>query len=99
MADKDLPGLLAPLQALVDRWYPSLLPGNDRAADCAALLAGLERAGVASQAVESVCVPVEERLSRALADIGEQDRLLVFGSFFTVAEVLQRIRDEGDGES
>ena len=99
MADKDLPGLLQPLRELVDRWYPSLLPGNERAADCSALLAGLVQAGVRGQAVESVCAPVAERLSMVLADIGEQDRLLVFGSFFTVAEVLQRIRDEGDGES
>jgi len=99
MADKDLPGLFAPLRALVDRWHPALLPGNQRAADCAALLDGLEMAGVAESRIDGRCPDVTGALERLLLSSGPQDRLLVYGSFFTVAEVLQRIREDGDGES
>ena len=99
MADKDLPGLFAPLRELVAQWYPASLPGNARAADCAALRDGLSRAGVVDGAVDGECPAVAERLQQVLPGMGVQDRLLVFGSFFTVAEVLQQIRDDGDGES
>lgn len=98
MADKDLPGLFAPLRDRVTRWYPALLPGNRRAADCGALKGGLQEAGVDGAAIAGDCPTVVEGLEQLLSTIGTEDRLLVFGSFFTVAEVLQRIR-EGDGES
>ncbi|SHE89854.1 dihydrofolate synthase / folylpolyglutamate synthase [Microbulbifer donghaiensis] len=99
MADKDLPGLFAPLRELVDNWRPALLPDNPRAADCAALLGGLRDAGVPDIRVDDRCPTVAEGLELLLLTSGPQDRLLVFGSFFTVAEVLQKIREEGDGES
>lgn len=102
MADKDLPGLFAPLRGRVDRWYPALLPGNSRAADCAALMGGLREAGIGEAAVEGAadgdCPTVVDGLERLLSSIGSQDRLLVFGSFFTVAEVLQQIREHSNGE-
>ncbi|MFI2810456.1 bifunctional tetrahydrofolate synthase/dihydrofolate synthase [Microbulbifer sp. JSM ZJ756] len=99
MADKDLLGLFAPLAQVVDAWCPSLLPGNDRAAGCEALLAGLEAAGVPSARVSADCPAVAAAMDRLVADTGSDDRLLVFGSFFTVAEVLQHVRDDIDGES
>lgn len=97
MKDKDLPGVIAPLAGLVSRWYPALLPDNGRAADCQTLRSALQEAGVGQ--VAAGCAPVREALEEALLQLGERDRLLVFGSFFTVAEVLQQIRDDGDGES
>ncbi|AMX02143.1 bifunctional tetrahydrofolate synthase/dihydrofolate synthase [Microbulbifer thermotolerans] len=99
MADKDLSGLFAPLRDLVDRWHPALLPGNARAADSSALLNALVCAEVPRAQVEASCLSVGDSLERLLVTTGPRDRLLVFGSFFTVAEVLQRIREEGDGES
>ncbi|MFC6978885.1 glutamate ligase domain-containing protein [Microbulbifer taiwanensis] len=99
MADKDLPGLFAPLRDLVDSWHPAQLPGNERAAGGEALLAGLREAGVPAVRLDDRCPDVEAGLENLLLTSGPQDRLLVFGSFFTVAEVLQRIRDDGDGES
>ncbi|WP_091385934.1 bifunctional tetrahydrofolate synthase/dihydrofolate synthase [Microbulbifer marinus] len=99
MADKDLPGLFTPLREQVDSWHPALLPDNPRAADCAALLGGLKDAGVLADKVDERCPTVVDGLERLLVTAGPQDRLLVFGSFFTVAEVLQQIREEGDGES
>ncbi|WP_346836981.1 bifunctional tetrahydrofolate synthase/dihydrofolate synthase [Microbulbifer sp. SAOS-129_SWC] len=99
MADKDLAGLFAPLDDLVSHWHPALLPGNPRAADCAALLDGLQRAGVDTARIDRQCPAVVDGLAQLLPTLGSQDRLLVFGSFFTVAEVLQQIREVGDGES
>ncbi|AQQ68209.1 bifunctional tetrahydrofolate synthase/dihydrofolate synthase [Microbulbifer agarilyticus] len=92
MADKDLDGLVAPLKGLVDYWYPALLPDNPRAADSEQVRAGLAAAGVAVGQVEEVGKPVAEQLELAVAALGGEDRLLVFGSFFTVAEVLSAIQ-------
>ncbi|WP_444930302.1 bifunctional tetrahydrofolate synthase/dihydrofolate synthase [Microbulbifer sp. SSSA002] len=98
MSDKDLAGLFAPLRELVDTWHPAELPGNSRAAGAEALVAGLLEAGVEATNVDSRCPSVADGLQQLLATMGAQDRLLVFGSFFTVAEVLQQMRDEGNGE-
>ncbi|MDP5209937.1 bifunctional tetrahydrofolate synthase/dihydrofolate synthase [Microbulbifer sp. 2205BS26-8] len=98
MADKNLSGLFAPLTLLVDRWHPALLPDNIRAAGAGALCSGLRAAGIEVTKVDSRCPTVATGLQQLLLTIGPQDRLLVFGSFFTVAEVLQQIRDEGNGE-
>nr|WP_010133060.1 bifunctional tetrahydrofolate synthase/dihydrofolate synthase [Microbulbifer agarilyticus] len=92
MADKDLDGLVAPLKKVVDYWYPALLPGNPRAADAAQVRAGLAAAGVAAGQVAVASAPVAEQLELAIAGLGGEDRLLVFGSFFTVAEVLSAIQ-------
>jgi len=99
MADKDLPGLFAPLRGEIDHWYPSLLPENPRAADAGQLLAGLAVAGVPDEQVDARCIPVAERLADLPATIDDSDRLLVFGSFFTVAEVLQHTREQHHGQS
>ncbi|WP_160152956.1 bifunctional tetrahydrofolate synthase/dihydrofolate synthase [Microbulbifer sp. ALW1] len=89
MADKDLAGLIAPLKEAVDHWYPALLPDNPRAAGEDQLLAGLAAGGVPAQQVNTPCMAVSSQLQRAAAALAAGDRLLVFGSFFTVAEVLQ----------
>ncbi|WP_105101479.1 bifunctional tetrahydrofolate synthase/dihydrofolate synthase [Microbulbifer pacificus] len=88
MADKDIGGLIGPLVGHIDYWYPALLPGNPRAAGAGQLLAGLAAGGVDSGRVEGLCEPVAGQLSRAVAALDRDDRLLVFGSFFTVAEAL-----------
>ncbi|WP_444935389.1 bifunctional tetrahydrofolate synthase/dihydrofolate synthase [Microbulbifer sp. JMSA004] len=98
MADKDLVGLFAPLRDVVDAWHPAELPGNSRAASGETLLEGLAAAGVEATNANSRCPSVADGLQQLLPTIGPQDRLLVFGSFFTVAEVLQQMRDEGNGE-
>ncbi|WOX06306.1 bifunctional tetrahydrofolate synthase/dihydrofolate synthase [Microbulbifer pacificus] len=88
MADKDIGGLIEPLAGHIDHWYPALLPGNPRAAGAEQLLAGLAAGGVDSGRIEERCEPVAGQLSRAAAALDRDDRLLVFGSFFTVAEAL-----------
>ncbi|MFD1216113.1 bifunctional tetrahydrofolate synthase/dihydrofolate synthase [Microbulbifer celer] len=99
MADKDVPGLVAPLKHEIDHWFPALLPDNPRAADAAQLLRGLSEAGVPEAQVDRQCMPVAERLQSLIEVLQAGDRLLVFGSFFTVAEVLQLTREQHDGQS
>ncbi|MFV8781947.1 bifunctional tetrahydrofolate synthase/dihydrofolate synthase [Microbulbifer sp. SA54] len=98
MADKDIEGLCAPLSSMVDHWCPALLPGNPRAAGCEQLLQGLSASGVPSARISDGCLPVSESLLSLHGGLEEGDRLLVFGSFFTVAEVLGFIRDDSDGQ-
>lgn len=88
MADKDIAGLVLPLAGRIDHWYPALLPGNPRAAGAGQLLAGLAAGGVDAERIEEECESVAVQLSRAAAALNRDDRLLVFGSFFTVAEAL-----------
>lgn len=91
MADKDIDGLLSPLWAEVDEWFACGLPGNPRAALAASLAQDLGRLQTvnAQQRSVSVCDTVAAGLESALAQAGDNDRVLVVGSFFTVAEALR----------
>lgn len=99
MKDKDLPGLLTPLVPLVTHWYPALLPDNPRAADGATLGRGLSAAGVGDKQRRGPGQVVAAVLCKALEEMGAEDRLLVFGSFFTVAEVLQLTGEDAHDQS
>lgn len=85
MADKDINGIIDPLRSLVDRWsLPELrdVPRAMLAADLAAILAEDSSDNI------SCCESVERGFNEALSTMQPDDRLLVFGSFFTVAAVL-----------
>ncbi|WP_018231053.1 bifunctional tetrahydrofolate synthase/dihydrofolate synthase [Thioalkalivibrio thiocyanodenitrificans] len=85
MADKDLDGVVRALAPRIARWYGAGLPGNARALPAAELcrrLRGLGASGV------SCHDSVAEAFHTACADAGPGDRVLVFGSFYTVGEVL-----------
>ncbi len=88
MHDKDLAGLLARVAPLVDTWQVCDLD-TPRAAP-AALLAQTVRAASAGRAV-----PVVEHrspaqaLAAAVASADPADRIVVFGSFYTVGGVLK----------
>jgi len=88
MQDKDLAGLLARIAAQVDAWHVCDLD-TARAAP-AALLAQAVRAATAGRAVT-----VDEHpgpapaLAAAVATADPTDRIVVFGSFYTVGGVLK----------
>jgi len=93
MADKDLDGLLTPLLPLVESWYACDLP-TPRAATAVALKSAIEAAkGQLSAAVKA---PVQcfadpsAALAAALAAADPADRILVFGSFYTVGGILEQ---------
>ncbi len=86
LADKDIPGVIAAMRSRIDRWHVATLPGprGARAADVCVLL---ERAGVAPAAVGAFD-DVGAALRAARERAGEADRIIVFGSFLTVAAAL-----------
>jgi len=86
LADKDLDGVIAATKPRIDRWHVAPLPGP-RGADASALGLALARVGVAAADVRAFDdVVTAYRAARDEAD--EADRIIVFGSFLTVAAVL-----------
>jgi len=89
MRDKDLDGILAALGSRVDHWLLTDLPGA-RAASALSLAQRLAERGLADgtgKTVETFATP-RAALERALAAAGENDRIVCFGSFLTVADIL-----------
>ncbi|MCO7521412.1 MULTISPECIES: bifunctional tetrahydrofolate synthase/dihydrofolate synthase [unclassified Pseudomonas] len=83
LADKDLPGVLAPLHALVDEWAvtPLATPRSRSAAELAQALTNL---GAPVKSYASVAAALEGQCAQATAD----DQIVLFGSFFCVGEAL-----------
>src|SRR5690606_17965677 len=87
MEDKDLEGVLEPFAALVDRWHVSR-PDSERGAPLAAVARVLRALGV-SEPILHEDVPAACRAALAEAKPGE--RVLVFGSFYTVGPALEAL--------
>jgi dihydrofolate synthase / folylpolyglutamate synthase len=87
MADKDLAPMLARLGPLVDRWYFCDLP-TPRAASAAQLQAQWQASSPRKEAQASTYVNPQMALKAAVAAADPADRIVVFGSFFTVGGVL-----------
>lgn len=88
MADKDLAPILARIGPLIDRWYFTDLP-TPRAAKAADLLAAWQAQNTRTDASASVHAGPTEALRAAIGQAGPADRIVVFGSFFTVGGVLE----------
>jgi len=86
LADKDIAGVVAAIAPRIDRWYLATLPGP-RGAGAAVLQAVLQRAGVAPDAVRAFD-DVAAAVAAARGDADEADRIIVFGSFLTVAAAM-----------
>ncbi|MDZ7593295.1 MAG: bifunctional tetrahydrofolate synthase/dihydrofolate synthase [Thiobacillus sp.] len=85
LADKDAAGVFSALQGEIDAWW-TCTPDSPRAQDAVALAAALNAyAGGAPISVQS---DVNTALAEAQSAAREGDRILVFGSFHTVAAVL-----------
>ena len=72
--------------ARVDRWHVATLPGP-RGASASALRDALERCGVAASTIHAFD-DVASACAAARDEAGEADRIIVFGSFLTVAAAL-----------
>ena len=88
MADKDLAPMLRKLGPLVDRWYFTDLP-TARAATADHLLAQWRAQETRKDVSASAHAGPAEALSAAAAAADPADRIVVFGSFFTVGGVLK----------
>jgi len=87
MADKDLLPMLSRVAPLVDRWYFTDLP-TARAAKAADLQALWSLMGARKGAVAGLFEAPQMALDAAVAAADPADRIVVFGSFYTVGGVL-----------
>jgi len=96
MADKDIDGMVRRIAPLVDAWYCCDLPtpraaGARELAQRVAAIPAVAAANPAGQAPPcSEHATPSEALAAALEAADGTDRLLVFGSFFTVGGVLRQ---------
>ena len=88
MTDKDLAPMLHRMDPLVDRWYFTDLP-TPRAASGAALQAAWQAVTKRTDAVSAVFSTPLDALHAAAAKAQAADRIVVFGSFYTVGGVLE----------
>ncbi|MBM3386472.1 MAG: bifunctional folylpolyglutamate synthase/dihydrofolate synthase, partial [Betaproteobacteria bacterium] len=88
MADKDLAPMLQRVGPLIDRWYFCDLP-LPRAAKAQALQAAWQGGHARRDATSSVHPNPLQALQAAVAAADPADRIVVFGSFYTVGGVLQ----------
>ncbi|NJA87972.1 bifunctional folylpolyglutamate synthase/dihydrofolate synthase [Rhodocyclus tenuis] len=89
LADKDIAGTLAALRGRVDVWLVADLSGP-RAATAQSLASAITTGELGGE-VECFATP-GDACARALKLAGEDDRIVAFGSFLTVAAVLGELR-------
>jgi dihydrofolate synthase/folylpolyglutamate synthase len=91
MQDKDIDGVIAPMAAHVDHWCVADLP-SPRSASAAALaekLAALPLGEAKPGERSATAFPdPASAFANAMSRAGENDRIVVFGSFYTVAGVM-----------
>jgi len=88
MADKDLQSMLKKLLPLVDAWYFTDLP-LPRASSAQQLASDWAAMNTRKDAQASVHETPQKALDAAILAAKPTDRILVFGSFYTVGGVLQ----------
>ena len=90
LRDKDIAGVVGRIKGRIDHWLVATLDGP-RGASAEDLAGILAQQGIA--AAERFDSPAEA-YRRARERAGENDRIVAFGSFLTVADVLRAIDDE-----
>jgi dihydrofolate synthase / folylpolyglutamate synthase len=86
LQDKDIDGVIDIIKGRIDRWFVATLPG-DRGATAQQLFDKLEARGLGDRVKRFS--GVESAFKTARGEAGQNDRILVFGSFYTVADVLR----------
>ncbi len=88
LQDKDINAIVAPLMPLIERWYLGEVKSSRRAT----LQELSSRLQIISQNANfALCQSISLSLHQAIAESTEMDTIVVFGSFYTVAEVLMAI--------
>jgi dihydrofolate synthase/folylpolyglutamate synthase len=91
LSDKDIHAMIRSCREHFDAWYLADLPAVKRALpakELAARMTGL----VSSPMIQ--CRNPAAALERAIGDCGTGDTLVIFGSFYTVAELLPILQDK-----
>jgi dihydrofolate synthase/folylpolyglutamate synthase len=86
LKDKDIAGVAQPLQNQVDEWLVAGLPGP-RGADARRMEQALTSIGVTTP-ITCFASPADA-YHQAVRSAGQNDKILVFGSFYTVGAVVQ----------
>jgi len=85
LRDKDIAGVVRAMKEQVDRWLVAGI-GQPRGASAEEMLRILEQEGLAQRA--EAFPSVAEAYRHACAKAVEDDKILIFGSFYTVAEAM-----------
>ena len=85
-ADKDIAGVATAINERIDRWFAAPLPGP-RGASVDTMRDALVAAGAEAGAIREF-PDIASAFAAARDNAGETDRIVVFGSFLTVAAVL-----------
>ena len=88
LSDKDVEGVVALMKGRIDHWLLVDLPGP-RGLTAEDLALRMRAAGVEGD-IRCVATP-REAYAAAQQEAGEGDRIVAFGSFLTVAEVLAAV--------
>ena len=88
LRDKDIRAVVSAIKDRITRWLPCSLPGP-RAANAAEVAQMLVEMGIAEPLPQFDGAAAAFRYARVTAN--ESDRILVFGSFLTVADVLREL--------
>jgi len=89
LKDKDIAGVVDAMRGRIDRWYVAAADA-DRAAPASDVAAILAAKGLRDST--RVFTSIDSALEAARGDAGANDRIVVFGSFHTVAEALRSAR-------
>jgi dihydrofolate synthase/folylpolyglutamate synthase len=88
-SDKDVGGVIDAMRGRVDRWYVAA-SDSERAAPAAVVAEALSKRGL--QTATRCFATVPSAFEAARREAGPNDRIVVFGSFTTVAEALRAAR-------
>ena len=89
LADKDIGGVVDAVKGRIDRWFVAAAQA-DRAASAGDVAKILAAKGL--EGVTRTFATVASALDTARREAGPNDRIVVFGSFYTVAEALRTAR-------
>lgn len=95
LGDKDIIQVVGTLAGDIDQWYCAPL-NVERAATLDQLRAAFDAAGVTRVVFFD---SLADALSAAMGDVGEENQLLAFGSFFTVAQTWQLLDAQASASS
>ncbi|MDH4873999.1 bifunctional tetrahydrofolate synthase/dihydrofolate synthase [Pseudomonas sp. BN515] len=93
LADKDLPGVLRPLQGCLANWAVAPLP-TPRTRSASELQAALTNLHASVSVHQNIAAALDAQCEQATPD----DEILVFGSFYSVAEALSWLESFATGE-
>lgn len=94
LGDKDIGGVVQVVAPEIDQWF---VAGIDHFRGASGAELGKAVRANAPQARVEVFDSIAEALAQACRSAGENDRIAVFGSFYTVADVLRALPTTGTG--